>query len=225
MNVIGFPFAVFYFSVFLGHSIFIALLAAIAVMLVANVIGKLLAFIPLLGKKVIVPLDILITRLIEVVVSVPVLILILAVVAVVPPSIFIVMGVIGLVRWTGIARFIRAELLRVRNLEYMEAAKALGYPNWRILFRHAIPNALAPVFIAVAFGVAAAILVESFLSFLGMGIPIELNTWGQLLTQSRQAPEAWWLAIFPGLAIFITVTLFNLIGEGLTDAIDPRLKQ
>ena len=172
-----------------------------------------------------IPLDLIITRIIEVVVSVPVLILILAMVAIIKPSIFMVMVIIGLVRWTGIARFIRAELLRVRNLEYIEAAHALGFPKFRTMIKHAIPNSLAPVFISVAFGIAAAILIESFLSFLGFGIPKELNTWGQLLTQSRGAAEAWWLAIFPGFAIFITVTLFNLIGEGLTDAIDPRLKQ
>ncbi len=225
MNLIAIPLSIFYFGVFFGKSLILALLAFLAVFAIANLLGKLFDFIPFFKDKVNVPMDIIITRFIEVVVSVPVLILVLSVVAVFPPSIFLVMGVIGLVRWTGIARFIRAELLRVRSLEYVEAAYALGYPRWRILLKHAIPNALAPVFIAVAFGIAAAILIESFLSFLGFGIPIELNTWGQLLTQSRQAPEAWWLAIFPGFAIFITVTLFNLIGEGLTDAIDPRLKQ
>ncbi len=225
LNILAFPLAVFYFGVFFNSSIWLAVIAFIAVFILANLLGKVLEFVPFIKEKMNVPIDLVITRFIEIVVSVPVLILVLSVVAVFPPSIFLVMGVIGLVRWTGIARFIRAELLRVRSLEYVEAAYALGYPRWRILLKHAIPNALAPVFIAVAFGIAAAILIESFLSFLGFGIPIELNTWGQLLTQSRQAPEAWWLAIFPGFAIFITVTLFNLIGEGLTDAIDPRLKQ
>ncbi len=225
MNILAFPFAIFYFGVFFDKSLWLGILGFIAVFIIANLLAKLFDFIPYMKDKIAVPLDLAITRFIEVVVSVPVLILVLSVVAVFPPSIFLVMGIIGLVRWTGIARFIRAELLRVRSLEYVEAAYALGFPRWRILLKHAIPNALAPVFIAVAFGIAAAILIESFLSFLGFGIPIELNTWGQLLTQSREAPEAWWLAIFPGFAIFITVTLFNLIGEGLTDAIDPRLKQ
>ncbi len=225
MNILFFPLALFYFSRFFSISFFLAILVAIVVMVIGNLIAKLLDYVPYLKDKISVPVDIIVTRFIEIVVSVPVLILVLSVVAVFPPSIFLVMGVIGAVRWTGIARFIRAELLRVRSLEYIEAAQVLGYPKWYILFKHALPNALAPVFIAVAFGIAAAILIESFLSFLGFGIPIELNTWGQLLTQSRQAPDAWWLAIFPGLAIFVTVTLFNLIGEGLTDAIDPRLKQ
>jgi peptide/nickel transport system permease protein len=93
------------------------------------------------------------------------------------------------------------------------------------MFKHAIPNALSPVFIALAFGIAGAVLAESSLSFLGVGVPSEMVTWGKLLSISRSASTAWWMAIFPGLAIFLTVTFFNLIGEGLTDAIDPRLKQ
>lgn len=240
MNILFFPLAFFYGfyvrSYIIGDAaaegfggvvlqIGISFIIFLAIMLIGNLLAYVLKFIPFLKKKMTIPLDILVTRVIEVVVSVPVLILILAMVAIFKPSIFMVMVIIGCVRWTGIARFIRAELLRVRNLEYIEAAHALGFPKLRTMFKHAIPNSLAPVFISVAFGIAAAILIESFLSFLGFGIPKELNTWGQLLTQSRAAAEAWWLAIFPGFAIFATVTLFNLIGEGLTDAIDPRLKQ
>jgi len=114
--------------------------------------------------------------------------------------------------------------LRVRNLEYIEAAQAFGFSNFRIILRHAIPNALAPVLIAIAFGIASAILTESFLSFIGVGVPAEQVTWGSLLSLSRQYSSAWWLAIFPGMAIFFTVTIFNLLGEGLTDALDPRTK-
>lgn len=193
---------------------------------IANILAIPLKRIPFLGKKVRVAMDILIMRLIEIVNSIPVLILILAVVAIIKtPSIVYVMGIIGLVSWTGIAKFLRAELLRVRRLEYIEAAQAFGYSEWRIIWRHAIPNALAPVLIALAFGIASAILTESFLSFLGVGVPAEQVTWGSLLSLSRQNPSAWWLAIFPGIAIFVTVTIFNLLGEGLTDALDPRLKQ
>ncbi len=181
--------------------------------------------IPFLGKQVTIPLDIILTRMIEVIVSIPTLVLILAVVAIVEPSIIWVMIIIGLVGWTGIARFIRAELLRVRHLEYIEASTALGFSRFRAMVKHAIPNALSPVLIAIAFGVAGAILTESILSFLGIGVPTEVITWGKLLSLARTAPQAWWLAIFPGFAIFITVTMFNLIGEGLTDALDPRLKQ
>ncbi len=216
------------FGVSFGKAIwafFIGILIFLAIMAIANIIALPLNKIPFLGKKVAFPVDIAITRIIEVINSIPLLVLILAIVAIAKPSIFLVMAVIGTVRWTGIARFIRAELLRVRRLEYVEAANALGFSQMRTMFRHAIPNSLSPVFIAVAFGIASAILIESFLSFLGLGVPAETITWGKMLAISRTNASAWWFAIFPGLAIFITVTLFNLIGEGLTDALDPRLKQ
>ena len=174
-------------------------------------------------KKVNIPVDIIVQRMIEISVSIPSLFLIIAIVAIAKPSIFLVMAVIGLTSWTEIARFIRAELLKVRNLEYIEAARALGFSQRRIIFKHAIPNAVSPVLIAVAFGIASAILIESFLSFIGIGIPPEVLTWGKLLSLSRSAP--WWFAIAPGFAIFLLVTLFNLLGEGLTDAMDPRQKK
>jgi peptide/nickel transport system permease protein len=175
-----------------------------------------------LSKTIAIPIDLVITRIIEVLLSIPALIIILAVLAITRPSIYNVMIIIGLMGWPSIARFVRAELLRIRRLEYIEAATALGFDTVRILFRHALPNALAPVFIVLAFGVADAILTESVLSFMGIG-SIEL-TWGKLLDLARDEKSNWWLAVFPGFAIFITVTLFNLIGEGLTDALDPRLK-
>jgi peptide/nickel transport system permease protein len=178
-----------------------------------------------LGKKVTIPADILVMRFIEVLNSIPALLLILSVVAVIrKPSILYVMAIIGLIRWTGIARFIRAELLKIRNLSYVEAAQAMGFSDWRIILRHALPNALTSVLIAIAFGVASSILLEAFLSFLGIGVATEQVTWGTMLNAARRAPSAWWLAIFPGLAIFFTVTIFNLLGEGLTDALDPKRK-
>lgn len=205
---------------------FIQLLISIAIFFgcyfVIWLIGRPLQKIGFLGKKINVPVDILVQRLIEVLVSIPRLFLIIAIVAIAKPSIMLVMAVIGLTSWTEIARFIRAELLKVRNLEYIEAANALGFSSVRTLFKHAIPNAISPVLIAVAFGIASAILVEGFLSFIGIGIPPETLTWGKLLSLSRSAP--WWFAIAPGFAIFIVVTLFNLLGEGLTDALDPRQK-
>ncbi len=190
-----------------------------------NLLASVLKRIPFLGQKVNVPVDLAVSRLIEVIVSIPGLFLIIAIVAVAKPSLILVMVVIGVTGWTGIARLIRAELLKVRNLEYVEAAQAMGFSDIRIMLRHAIPNALSPVLIAVAFGIAGAILTEAFLSFLGLGVPAEVVTWGSLLNLSRSAPAAWWLAIFPGFAIFLTVTFFNLIGEGLTDALDPRLRK
>jgi peptide/nickel transport system permease protein len=195
----------------------------LAILMFARLLAYPFKSINYLRQKISIPLDIIISRLFEVMLSIPTLILIISVSAIVQePNIFIVMVVIGLTSWTGIARFIRAELLRVRSLEYIESANALGFSEFRIIFRHAIPNALSPVLIAIAFGIASAILIESTLSFLGIGVPAETLTWGSLLSLARQTPTAWWLAIFPGFAIFITVTIFNLAGEGLTDALDPR---
>lgn len=198
----------------------------IAALTAANLLTIPLKKIPFLGRKVTIALDILVMRFIEIVNSIPLLILILAIVAIIEnPSIMFVMVIIGAVSWTGIAKFVRAELLRIRRLEYIEAAQAFGYSEFRIIMRHALPNALAPVLIAIAFGVATAILTEAFLSFIGVGIPDDQVTWGSLLRLSRDKFSAWWLAIFPGFAIFITVTIFNLIGEGLTEALDPRLRE
>jgi len=213
-------------SLLVGLSqILISLLLFFAIMSIALFLGWLFSKIPFFAKKVKIPMDILVMRSIEILRSVPTLLLILSIVAVFKPSIYLVMVVIGLTGWTGIARFVRGELLRVRSLEYIEAAEALGFSRLRIILKHAIPNSLTPVLIAIAFGVATAILTESSLSFLGIGVPAETITWGKLLSKSRAATEAWWLAIIPGFAIFITVTIFNLLGDGLADAIDPRLKQ
>lgn len=196
-----------------------------AVLFALNLLVIPLKKIPFLGKQVNVPFDMIISRIIEILNSVPTLFLILLIISIIKkPNLYVIMMIIGLTGWTGIARFIRAELLKVRSLEFIEAASSLGYSNARILFKHAIPNALSPVLISIAFGIASAILTESTLSFLGLG-PADTVTWGQLLSYARQVPQAWWLAIFPGFAIFITVTIFNLIGEGLTDALDPRMKQ
>jgi peptide/nickel transport system permease protein len=234
-NLLGFGAAIFYgFSARayalsegpLGRELVKSLAIMLAILLLANLLAVLFKRLPWLGKKVRLPLDIIVMRLIEIVNSIPALLLVLSIVAVIQKqSIFYVMAIIGLVRWTGVARFIRAELLRIRSLEYIEAAQALGYSEWRIILRHAMPNALTPVLITIAFGVASAILLEAFLSFLGIGVPPQQVTWGSLLNLARSQFSAWWLAIFPGAAIFITVTIFNLLGEGLTDALDPRLKQ
>jgi len=195
-------------------------------MIIANVLVVPLKKIAFLGTQVSIPMDILISRLIEVIVSVPTLLLLLSISALMSkPSIFVTMVVIGFLGWTSIAKYVRAELLKVRSLEFIEAAQALGLSEIQVIFKHAIPNSLTSVLITIAFGVAGAILTESSLSFLGIGVAPEEVTWGSLLSASRSDVSAWWLAIFPGFAIFITVTIFNLIGEGLTDAMDPRLKQ
>lgn len=179
--------------------------------------------LPFFRRGFTVPVDFLIQRLVEVVSSIPSLLLILAVAALIrKPSILYIMVIIGLVRWTGISRFVRAEILRIRNMEYISAARAMGFSAWRILFRHALPNALAPVLISIAFGIAGAILSEATLSFLGIGVAPGEVTWGSLLSAARSNASAWWLAVFPGMAIFTAVLIFNLIGDGLTDAMDAR---
>ena len=175
------------------------------------------------NKLISLPLDLLIMRLIEIMNSIPALLLILASVAIIKePSIIYIMVIIGLIRWTSIARFIRGELLRIRKLPYIESTQAMGFDESRILIKHAIPNALTPVLITIAFGIASAILIEASLSFLGIGVPVGEVTWGSMLSKARTNFSAWWLAIFPGLAIFVTVTIFNLIGEGLSDTLNPK---
>ena len=203
----------------------LSLIIFFGIMAIPNVLSNFLKKIPVFSKKVTIPVDVIISRFIEVLISIPGLLLILFVVAATDkPSIITIMIVIGFIGWVGIARLTRGEFLRVRSLEYITAAESLGYSEFRTIFRHALPNALTSVLIAIAFGVAAAILTESGLSFLGIGATPEVITWGKLLNFSRSEAKAWWLAIFPGFAIFITVTIFNLLGEGLNDALDPRLK-
>ena len=177
-----------------------------------------------LQEEIYVPIDTFVSRGIELLNSIPRLLLIITITAVVERSIWIVMIIIGITGWTGIARFTRAELLRIRSLEFVQAAQSLGFSSARTIFKHALPNALAPVFVSIAFGIASAILIESGLSFLGIGVPDDIVTWGSLLNLGRQNLEAWWLIIYPGMAIFLTITIYNMIAEASRDALDPRLK-
>lgn len=166
--------------------------------------------------------DVLLSRLIEIVMCFPFLFLILAVIAFLPPSIYNVMIVIGITRWTDIARYTRAEFVRLQGLEFTEAARALGASDRKIIVRHIMPNSLAPVLVTATFGIANAILIEAALSFLGLGTQPPTPSWGGILASAREQDFAWWLTIYPGLAIFLTVTAYNLLGEGLRDASDPR---
>ena len=177
-----------------------------------------------LNQEVSVPMDTFVSRGIELLNSIPRILLIITITAVVERSIWIVMIIIGVTGWTGIARFTRAEFLRIRSLEFVQAAESLGFSSIRTIFKHALPNALAPVFVSIAFGIASAILIESSLSFLGIGVPTDIVTWGSLLNLGRQNLEAWWLIIYPGMAIFLTITIYNMIAEASRDALDPRLK-
>ena len=169
-------------------------------------------------------IDIAISRLFEIMLSIPTFFLLITVAAIFRPSIFMTMIIIGLTSWVGIARFTRSEFLRIRNLDYVTAAISIGVSSRKIMFRHILPNALAPVIVSVVLGIAGAILVESSLSFLGIGVPAELVTWGSILNEASGATFAWWLAVFPGFAIFITVLAYYLVGEGLREVLDPRLR-
>lgn len=183
-------------------------------------LGWLLARAGIGRRLVSLPVDTFISRIIELLQSLPTLLLLLIIAAIFKPGIGLVVGLIGLLGWTGIARFVRAEVLRIMGLEYLEAARALGFPNRTLLFRHVIPNALTPVWIIIAFGIGDAIMAEAALSFLNIGIPHEMVSWGKLLPKTPL--EAWWLTLFPGLAIFLTVLATNILGERLRDWLDPR---
>ena len=168
--------------------------------------------------------DTIILRMIEIMMCFPVLFLILTLVGFIQePSIFHIMLIIGFTGWTGIARLVRGEFLRLRNLDFVQAAVALGFTRTRIIFRHVLPNAVQPVFVAATFGVAGAILVEATLSFLGVG-PVGAPSWGQILNDGRSTQQTA-LILSSGFAIFVTISLLNLIGEGLRDATDPKMRK
>jgi len=170
--------------------------------------------------------DVAVLRIIEVFLVVPSFFLILAMMALLEPNIYLIMLVIGLTSWPANARLVRGEFMKQKQQDYTTAARATGLGDFRIIFRHVLPNAISPVFVSAAFGIAGAILVESALSFLGFGVPPPTPSWGETLKQAQaHVNEAWWLVVFPGAAIFVTVVAFNLVGEGLRDALDPRLRQ
>lgn len=204
----------------------ISILVFAVVILVFSFAGKQISRGRFLGAMINVPLDSIVSRGIEIINSIPVLILVISLAALTRSySIIYIMIIIGLTSWTGIARFTRAEFFRIRSMDYILAAEAMGFKERRIIFRHALINGIAPSLVSIAFGIAAAILIESGLSFVGVGLPPEVLTWGKLLNQGRNNFHSWWLIVFPGIAIFLTVTVYNLIGEGLRDALDPKLKR
>ena len=186
-------------------------------LLIGITIGSLAGYF---GGKV----DAVLMRFVDIMLTFPTLFLILAVIAIVGQSIWIIMVVIGVTSWMDVARLVRAEFLTLKERDYVLAARVSGAGHLRVIFRHILPNALSPVFVAATFGVAGAILLESGLSFLGLGIQPPNASWGNILTTGKDYIEvAWWLSLFPGLAILITALSYNLLGEGLRDALDPRL--
>lgn len=170
--------------------------------------------------------DSVIMRFVDIMLCIPSFFLVLSVIAFIGQSILNIMIVIGLTSWMGVARLVRAEFLSLKEREFVLAAKATGAGNFRIIFVHILPNALGPVFVSAILGVAAAVLVESSLSFLGLGVQPPVPSWGNMLSEGKDNMEiAWWLSVFPGIAILITVLAYNLLGEGLRDALDPRFQK
>ncbi len=187
--------------------------------IIGTVIGSIAGYY---GGKI----DSILMRFVDIMLTFPTIFLILAIVIIVEQSIWTIMVVIGLTGWMDVARLVRAEFLSLKEREFVQAARALGINNARIIFRHILPNALAPVFVAAVFGIAGAILTESALSFLGFGIRPPDPSWGNILSSGKDNIEvAWWLSVFPGLAIFITTLSYNLLGEALRDSLDPRLRE
>lgn len=169
-------------------------------------------------------IDMTVSRVIEVMMMFPTFFVIIILVAIFGPSIFIIMVVIGLLGWPTVARLIRGEFLKQRSLDYVAAAHATGGSNLRIIFRHILPNAISPLFVTVPFGIAGAILTEGGLSVLGYGVKTPVPSWGSIMNAGYQNPTHWWLWAAPGVLMFITLTAFNIIGNGVRDAADPRLK-
>ncbi|MGO9378672.1 MAG: oligopeptide ABC transporter permease [Dissulfurispiraceae bacterium] len=182
------------------------------------IIGALAGFY---GKAV----DAILMRLVDIMLCFPTLFLILAVIAIIGPGIWVIMVVIGITSWMDVSRLVRAEILTLKERDFVAAARAVGASDFRIIFRHILPNALSPVFVSATLGIAGAILLESGLSFLGLGVQPPDASWGNILTSGKDyiTVGAWWLSFFPGIAILITVLSYNLVGEGLRDSLDPRL--
>lgn len=172
------------------------------------------------SKSLYIPIDSFISRVIELLNSLPKILLLLTIAAIFKPSLYLLALVIGFTGWTGIARFVRAEVLRLKELEYVQATRAMGFSNWRIMFKHIIPHALTPIWIVLAFSIGDVIIVEAALSFINVGVPFDVVSWGKLLPKDPLG--AWWLALFPGLAIFLTVLSANILGEQLRDVLDPK---
>lgn len=165
-------------------------------------------------------------RLVDLMLVFPRFFLLLAVLALLRPSIWTIMAIIGLTGWMGVARLVRAEFLTLREREFVIWSESVGAGTLRVVFRHILPNAMGPVLVAMTLGIPAAILTESGLSFLGLGVQPPHATWGNILNDGKDVLEiAWWMTLYPGLAILITVLSYNLMGEGIRDALDPRLRQ
>jgi peptide/nickel transport system permease protein len=194
------------------------------IMFIFNRLGSLLSRLPWLSKQLVFPTDIVIMRVAEIFSAMPRLILVIvmavALRGLTRESIWLMIALIGAFGWTGVAKLVRAELLRVRALDYVSAARGVGMSEWRVLFRHALPNTLRPIYIVIAFGVGGAVLLEAYLSFLGFGgQSFRGISWGSLFINENSAGnplDTWWVTVFPGIMIFLTVLSLNSIGEALS---------
>jgi len=197
-------------------SLTVGLLAAVIALIVGSLLGAIAGFY---GGFV----DWMISRVVEVVLCFPFLFLVVGIVALFRPSMYTIIVALGLTTWTDAARYVRGEILRIRELEFTHAARAIGASDARIILRHLLPNALAPALVSTNFAIAAAVLTESALSFLGIGVPLPAPSWGGILSLAEEYIDfAWWLLLFPGLAIFTTVASFNIVGDRFREALDPR---
>jgi len=170
--------------------------------------------------------DSIIMRFVDIMLCFPTFFLILAVIAFLEPSIWNIMIIIGLTGWMGVTRLVRADFISLRERDFVHAAKAIGASDLRIIFLHILPNSMASILVAATLGIAGAILTESALSFLGIGVQPPTPSWGNILTAGKDNIDiAWWLSLYPGLAILMTVVGYNLLGEGIRDLLDPRLKK
>ena len=202
-----------------GISLKVGFVATGIAILIGTILGALAGYY---GRWV----DALIMRFVDIMLCFPTFFLILAVIAILEPSIWNIMIVIGLTGWMGVTRLVRADFISLRERDFVQAARAIGASDLRIIFLHILPNAMASVLVTATLGVAGAILTESALSFLGIGVQPPTPSWGNILTAGKDNIDiAWWLSLYPGLAILTTVLGYNLLGEGIRDALDPRLRR
>jgi peptide/nickel transport system permease protein len=202
-----------------GISLKVGFVATGIAILIGTILGALAGYY---GRWV----DAFIMRFVDIMLCFPAFFLILAVIAILEPSIWNIMIVIGLTGWMGVTRLVRADFISLRERDFVQAARAIGAGDLRIIFLHILPNAMASVLVTATLGVAGAILTESALSFLGIGVQPPTPSWGNILTAGKDNIDiAWWLSFYPGLAILITVLGYNLLGEGIRDALDPRLRR
>jgi peptide/nickel transport system permease protein len=202
-----------------GISLKVGFVATGIAILIGTILGAISGYY---GRWV----DAVIMRFVDIMLCFPAFFLILAVIAILEPSIWNIMIVIGLTGWMGVTRLVRADFISLKERDFVQAARAIGAGDFRIIFLHILPNAMASVLVTATLGVAGAILTESALSFLGIGVQPPTPSWGNILTAGKDNIDiAWWLSFYPGLAILITVLGYNLLGEGIRDALDPRLRR